>query len=357
MKENKALFYFTALLILVFSGLSALAQEVADEEPPPLLIDDAPPTWGSEGSSPDAVTFVSLAENINDCGRFADAGPDSGWYVGFNNAWIVKLPPAPTAKYARAFLGAKIGRAKSAPVPGQRGKRAPLPGKVYIAISDKPAFKSDQSFFLAETRDLPLEADPAAYTPGTGASEWFWAEVPLRLVSSDSENFLIAWSPTDYFISPSSSPILAACDPPQGQRPSAPIAWNNHSLHGVAPRAEEGTLETPVHNLLPALAIKLVEAGSAKPQIRSFSSRPVTGGFLFSFSVFGADIDLVWLETSQDQLDWQRSTRYIRRPPYLLVLPYDQISTRGTYVRASAAGLTGAMGSGEAIFIRPEGQP
>src|SRR3989338_7794366 len=64
--------------------------------------------------------FVSLATNINDFGRFADSGPDENWYIGFNNAWIVELPPAPIGEYSRAFIGAKVGRAKTRPKRGGR---------------------------------------------------------------------------------------------------------------------------------------------------------------------------------------------------------------------------------------------
>jgi hypothetical protein len=128
--------------------------------------------------------FVSLAGNINDFGRFADGGADENWYVGFNNAWIVQLPPAPIGEYSRAFIGARIGRAKTRVKPGGRvWDREPIPGKVYVAISPTPAFSADRSFFLAETSDIPLESDPRVFFPGTGHSEWFWTEIPAGMVS------------------------------------------------------------------------------------------------------------------------------------------------------------------------------
>ncbi|MFA4987843.1 MAG: hypothetical protein WC712_14795, partial [Candidatus Brocadiia bacterium] len=49
-----------------------------------------PPAAESEPSV--SPVIISLAGNINDFGRFADGGSDSNWYVGFDNAWIVRLP-------------------------------------------------------------------------------------------------------------------------------------------------------------------------------------------------------------------------------------------------------------------------
>src|SRR3989339_2218179 len=62
-------------------------------------------------------TYIALQQNINDFGRFADGGDDANWYIGYNNAWIVKLPPAPMGDFGRAYIGAKIGRAKTRPSP------------------------------------------------------------------------------------------------------------------------------------------------------------------------------------------------------------------------------------------------
>src|SRR6187551_3705376 len=76
-------------------------------------------------------TIVTLAPSLHEYGRFADGGPDANWYVGFNNAWIVKLPPAPPGEFTRAFIGAKLGRAKTRPMPDKPWLRETIPGKVY----------------------------------------------------------------------------------------------------------------------------------------------------------------------------------------------------------------------------------
>ena len=87
---SKALFVLLPLL--------SFAQGFRDEVAPPEEW-ELPQTPGlSTAQFEPSATFRSLAENLNDCGRFSDSGPDSGWYVGFNNAWIVKLPPVSTSR-------------------------------------------------------------------------------------------------------------------------------------------------------------------------------------------------------------------------------------------------------------------
>src|SRR5258708_7528191 len=60
----------------------------------------------------DYPVFVSQVPNPNDYMLFANAGWDGNWYVGYNNGWIKRLPAIPPGNYARAYLGAKLGRMK-----------------------------------------------------------------------------------------------------------------------------------------------------------------------------------------------------------------------------------------------------
>src|SRR5207244_350304 len=122
--------------------------------------------------------------------------------------------------------------------------REPIPGKIYMAISQIPAFSSEQSFFLVDTFDIPREPDPRVYIPGTGHSQWFWAEIPIGLVSTKAPNYLIIWSTTDDFTSAANAPILAAGElrkTPGTDTP--PQAWLNQSIQGVPPRVANTTLE------------------------------------------------------------------------------------------------------------------
>ena len=104
-------------------------------------------------------TIVTLAPSLHEYGRFADGGPDANWYIGFNNAWIVKLPAAPTGEFTHAFIGARVGRAKTRANPEKPWIRETIPGKVYMGLAPTPAWSSEQSFFLADTGEIPAEPD------------------------------------------------------------------------------------------------------------------------------------------------------------------------------------------------------
>jgi hypothetical protein len=296
-------------------------------------------------------TIVTIAPSLHDYGRFADGGPDANWYVGFNNAWIVKLPPAPAGDFSHAFIGAKLGRAKTRPVPDKPWLRETIPGKVYAGISASPAWSSEQSFFLAETRDIPAEADPQARVDGVGAGEWFWAEVPLAQVSFTAPNYLIVWSPTNYFTKASSAPILAAADldEPGGET----RAWLNRSIQGVPPRARGTSLETPLNTLAPAIAIKLVPPGPDEPAVSVADLTAARSGkrMVVRFSAAGEDVAEAWVESSRDQLEWQRVSRIQRHPPYVFSLPPEKAPAPGVFVRGAARDISGALGVSEAYMI------
>ncbi len=296
-------------------------------------------------------TIVTLAPGLHDYSRFADGGSDANWYVGFNNAWIVKLPPAPAGDFARAFIGAKLGRAKTRPVPDKPWLREIIPGKVYAGISATPAWTSEQSFFLAETRDIPAEADPQARVDGVGAGEWFWAEVPLTQVSFTAPNYLIVWSPTNYFTKASSAPILGAVDLEEGGGETR--AWLNRSIQGVPPRARGASLETPLNTLGPAIAIKLVPPGPDEPAVSVADLTVAHAGkhVLVRFSAAGEDVAEAWVEASRDQLEWQRVSRFIRKPPYSFTLPADKTPLPGTFLRGAARDISGAVGTSEGYMI------
>lgn len=303
-----------------------------------------------EGARSRLPTFVSLASNINDYGRFADGGPDENWYVGYNNAWIVQLPPAPIGEYSRAFIGAKLGRAKTRPKAGGRPwEREVMPGRIYIGISGTPSFPADRGFFLVDTKDIPLEADPRVYVPGAGESQWFWREVPAGMVSFSGPNYLIVWSPDRWLTASSSAPILAALE--QRSSDGEPHAWNNRSIGGVAPRRPEGALETPIMNLKPAIAIRLVPPNDASVAVHECSAKTVDDELVFRFSVEGESIEHAWLESSSDQLDWERFSRFMRKPPFFVTIPKGQLPPRGAYVRAVAKDQLNNEGACDGVWV------
>lgn len=296
-------------------------------------------------------SIVTLAPSLHDYERFADGGPDANWYIGFNNAWIVKLPPAPAGEFAHAYIGAKLGRAKTRPIRGKPWLRETIPGKVYAGISASPAWSSEQSFFLAETRDIPAEADPQASVDGVGAGEWFWAEVPLSQVSLTGPNYLIVWSPTNYFTKASSAPILAATDLKADGGETR--AWLNRSVQGVPPRSRGASLETPLNTLAPAIAIKLVPPGPDEPavSVADFAVARAGKSVVVRFSAAGEDVAEGWVEESRDQLEWQRVSRIQRRPPFMFSLPPDKAPAPGSFLRGAARDISGAVGVSDGYMI------
>ena len=304
-------------------------------------------TTKTVGDSAALPTVLSLSESLHDFGRFADGGSDSNWYVGFNNAWVVKLPPAPEGRWARVYIGAKLGRAKTLPRKDKPWEHRVLPGKIYIGVSQRPAFSSEQSFFLVDTADIPVEPHESQYLPGVGESQWFWAEVSRTLVSSERPNYLIVWSPNREFRSADSSPILAAADSSRGGEPHA---WNNHTIQGVPPRQEDGALPVPL-TLKPALAIKLVPPSSGRVSVSAFSADAGPEGVLARFAADGRDIELGWVESSQDQLEWSRVSPYRRSPPFVFRLSAEALAGKGSWLRGRARDGWGNEGSSAPLFV------
>lgn len=319
----------------------------------PAQAQEAPPALSTSSVVP---SYVALATTLHDYTRFADGGPDANWYIGFNNAWIVKLPPAPAGRFQRAFIGAKIGRAKTRPDPERPWVREKIPGQIYIGLSQTPAWSAERSFFLAETADVPAEADPQAGVDGVGAAEWFWAEVPMSLVSFTEPNYLIVWSPTSYFLNASSAPILAAADAGESAASEETLAWNNRSILGVPPRAAMAALETPIGRILPALAIKLSPA-APEPSVGDLTVARAERGLVARFSASGRDISEAWVEASRDGLDWSRVSREQRRPPYLFSLPPSTALGPGSWVRGAARAASGTIGYSEPYRIPYEPRP
>lgn len=324
--------------------ISALATILSLGTSNAFAFDGLPPTLSTSAVMP---TFVALAPTVHDYSRFADGGPNANWYIGFNNAWIVRLPPGPAGKFQHAFIGAKIGRAKTRQNSDKPWIRDIIPGKVYIGVSQIPAWTSEQSFFLAETTDIPAEADPQARVDGVGGSEWFWAEVPMSMVSFTTPNYLIVWSPSNDFNSASSAPVLAASDDDPSPRETR--AWNNRSLLGVPPRSPTNSLETPINNLAPALAIKLTPPEPSEPAIVLNDLGVARAGkrMLVRFSVSGQDIVEAWVESSRDRLDWARCSKLQRRPPFFFSFPPEKSPAPGLYLRGAARGVSGVVGYSE----------
>lgn len=274
--------------------------------------------------------YVAPEKNLGRYYLYADGGFHADWYVGYNNCWIVKLPPSATGGYARAFVGAKLGRAKIKSWPGSWDTE-PIPGKIYMALNQAPTFNSDHTYFLAEAADLPREPLPNDSLDGVDSARWIWAEVPLSRISAEKDNYLALWSSSRFFTSASSAPIIAAAMGAPGEE----NVWLNRSIRGNSPTGA-GVLETPISGIKPAMAIKLVPLNEYKVFIKGFAAELSAGEIEVSFTAIGEDVRAAWLEVSYDKFDWQRVTRYFYRAPYFWTFGRDAISRDMFYLRAAA---------------------
>ncbi len=292
--------------------------------------------------------YLSLRPDLNQYYLYADGGMDGNWYVGYNNCWIVKLPPAPRGNFQKAFIGAKLGRAKTQAVEGKPLEKKAKPGKIYIGISHKPSFSSEQSFFLVSAGDIPLEPPENDSMPGTGSAEWFWAKVPLEKISTERPNYIALWSNSEYFTSSSSSPILAGAETTAKQE----NVWFNRSITGAPPRSIKTALETPVFRLQPAMAIKLIPKNNYTVSARGLMATITRDEIIVRFSANGTDVRGAWIEISYDRFDWQRISRVLSKPPFSFTFNKKTMPQDLYYLRGAAADCLENIGHSKEIMIK-----
>lgn len=309
----------------------------------------APSSDGGKGPAFSArspvPTYFSPEKNLGRHYLYADGGFHADWYVGYNNCWIIKLPPVPTGGYARAFIGAKLGRTKIMSWPASWDP-APIPGKIYMALNQAPTFNSDHTYFLVDAADLPREPLPNDSLDGVDSARWVWAEIPLSRVSSEKDNYLALWSSSRYFTSASSAPILAA----SMSGGDVEDVWLNRSIKGNSPSGE-GVLETPISGIKPAIAIKLVPLNEYKVFVKGFAAELTQSEINVFFAAIGEDIRAAWLEVSYDKFDWQRVTRYFFKAPYFWTFGRGAISRDMFYLRAAAQDNLENIGYSMAITV------
>ncbi len=311
--------------------------------------------WAEKGEAAAAKApvpgYFSLVKDMSRFYLYANGGFNADWYVGYNNSWIVKLPPVPAGTYARAYMGAKLGRAKILSWP-QGWDKTPIPGKIYMAVNQEPRFTSDNMYFLVDAADLPLEPLPNDSLEGVGSSKWFWAEIPLSRISADAPNYLALWSVSRYFMSSSSAPIIAAALSEDNEE----NVWLNRSIRGNPPSGED-VLETPISGIKPALAFKLVPRNEYKVFIKGFMGEVGSGSILVSFSTVGEDIRAAWIEMSYDKFEWSRVSRYMFRAPYFYSFKREDLSKDMFYLRAAAVDGLENTGYSKEISIPAERAP
>ncbi|MCX5784033.1 MAG: hypothetical protein NTW04_06330 [Elusimicrobia bacterium] len=303
-------------VLMVFFSAPAFAQTAQPSEQQDMAV--------SSSAAKAVPYYLSLAQDLNQYYLYANGGWSGSWYVGYNNCWIVKLPPAPPG-YARAFVGAKLGRAKTAPLEDKPWEKKPLEGKIFMGLSQTPSFSSKQTYILAENKDIPLEAGPKETLEGAGSSQWFWVEVPITSVSQERPNYLALWSSAENFIDSSKSPIVA------GGKSLGGGVWVNRSIKGLPPRDSRTALETPINGLSPAMVIKLTPNQKLNVIIRAVGAKDNPKDVMVRFSVIGQDIRAGWIELSYEGFNWQRITGYSFQPPYSFTIDKSKLPASNNY--------------------------
>lgn len=291
--------------------------------------------------------YVSLQKDLNQYYLYANGGFNADWYVGYDSCWIVKLPPVSVTNFEKAYIGAKLGRAKIMSYPASWDKN-PIPGKIYMAISSTSSFSSENTYYLIDNSDIPLEPLPNDYLDGVDSAQWFWAEIPLSNVSGENPNYLAIWSSSMYFVSSSSSPIIAG----GLSNDTEENVWLNKSIKGNPP-SREGVLETQINGIKPAIAIKLIPANEYKVLIKGFRVELDNEKIIASFSAIGEDVRSAWIELSYDKFDWQRVTRFFFKPPYNFTFKRADMSLEMFYLRAAAVDSLENVGYSREILIPP----
>ncbi|PKM99422.1 MAG: hypothetical protein CVU78_06335 [Elusimicrobia bacterium HGW-Elusimicrobia-2] len=234
--------------------------------------------------------YIADLPNIHEYELFANNGWAGNWYVGYDHCWIAELPPVPEKKkFKKAFLGVKLGRAKTlkqieagvqAEIDSQKKKlegaspaeqenlkaeieslkkQSAEKAAIHISISSDSDFSGKETYTAAFNSEIPLEGDYNEAMNNVGESRWFWTEVPISAISAEQSNFVAAWSDNPLFTSVSYAPVIAA-----GWSEKNKYAYLSTDNFGKAP----GNLEKKISFFTPALCIKLVAEHEQNLKVR-----------------------------------------------------------------------------------------
>jgi hypothetical protein len=288
---------------------------------------------------------------------FATGGWDGNWYVGSNQAWIEKINLGGYKKkdFARAYVGAKLGRMKTQNTAGKPAWiRSSYPGEIYAAAASTPAWSPSDYLLLTKTADIPSQYDYENAIDTIGEARWFWVECPLDKLNFGGDNYIAVWSPNEYLDSVSSAPILAAA---WGDREVD--SWINTTLGQWPHLATENPLKTPISVFEPAIAVKLVPSGTVqevKVEIINVEDTPAAPDILkkITAAVYGFPTEKAWLEISGDSKTWIRSSMYIYSPPYVFVFDPKETAAGKISLRVAVENIRGERGFSKPVDLIAE---
>jgi hypothetical protein len=297
-----------------------------------------------------SVKYIALQPDLTQYYRYANGGLDGNWYVGYNSCWIVKLPPISTKGYEKAFIGTKLGRAKTYSLSHKPWIKVPFEGKFFMALSQNPQFFSKNTYLLLNNTDIPLETPQNDGLLRVESSKWFWVEVPPKKISSKNYNYLALWSESNNFTNKSISPIIAGAAV-SGIKISA---WVNRSIKGTPPR-NGNALQTPLNGITPAMAVKLVPKNNRDVKIEEFKIKKYKDKFIVKFLVKGTNIDRAWIEISYDDTVWEKYSHFIFNPPYSVTFLKNELPDGVFYMRAAASDTFENKGYSRSIELTANG--
>ncbi len=277
--------------------------------------------------------YVTGGVPINDYTLFANTGWDGNWYVGYNMCWIKRFTtdtlPENLDSYAKVYIGAKLGRAKIQ----QKHNSAPwekefINGKIYVGLSSTPTWKFNQRYFLCLTKDIPSEGDFENAITTTGEARWFYTEVSLKDIDFNSDVWVCLYSDTEYLTSVSSAPILAGGWRERGQKDTN--VWINNQIKGAPPLNINNSLTTGIRAFDAAIVLKFIPKEKVNVPVEIIVSditngRKDTEEKVFFISAITPNIERLWMEVSQDQINWTRISKYIYQQPYSFNLSLDSV--------------------------------
>ena len=334
--------YLTILFIIVFC-LTNLHSEKNDENP----------FYRQFRAISDLPIYISAIPNINDYNIFANGGWDGNWYVGYDVCWIKKLPPVPEGNYRKAFIGVKLGRAKTRQKSNKPiWEKEPIPGNIYVGISSTPSWKAEQRFFLTSTEDIPLEPDFENALIGVGESRWFWAEIPLEQIQYNSPNFIAVWSPTEGFVSRSTCPILCGA---WGTKTQQPTTWLNNEILGSPPIDPNTSLKTPISIFEPAIILKLIPSNTEREIevniVDIKEGKPNTQDKTIYAIIYSNEILRAYLEMSVDGFEWKKIGHYLYSPPWIFTLSPENLPEGKIFIKVVCEDIWSNYGKSPSVGI------
>jgi len=273
------------------------------------------------------VDFIAELPTPGEFELFANGGWTGNWYIGYDQGWISQLPPVEVSGWNKAYIGAKIGRAKTAQQmeervssdSGNAGEHVG-PYSIYIGVSASREIRPP-GVILVKTDVIPLEGSQTMALENVGQSRWFWAQIPLSDLNTSGSNFIHLWSPDKELADATVSPILAGG-----------LGSNERENSWLVKGGGDNSDIKVIKFFEPAIAIKLVGTDVPSPRVRiaGFESHPVDPAkYTVKAEVWGRMITSFGIQIDSGD-GWKDYPSRIYDPPYNMSFTFKDLP-KGKY--------------------------